>query len=391
MISKNLTCLFMTICFFSSCGEKEKDAAEASSLRPVKYIQVMNQNITGQHTYTGLAKAEKEASLSFRVGGTISSIKVKVGDKVRKGQSLASLDATDYQVNYTQSLASVESSKAQIESAQAQLESARASYITAKSNYTRFENLYETKSISLSDFEQAKSSYAAAEASYKAAQTQVTAAEAGKQSSESIARSASNQVSYTRIVAPFSGIITRINAEPNELVGQGNPIFELNSLGNPNIEIGVPENVISEIKNGQPVSISFNSLSDQQFMGSVNEIGYSSSGSTYPVTIRLSDTDDRIRPGMPASATFSFSNDRSSSSAIIVPSSSVGKDKDGNFVYVIENSNESYICKKKVVTVGRLSDGGFEIKTGLSEGVMIASAGLNILRDGMEVSLYNPK
>ncbi len=385
---KSIIYLLGILLFFIACNTTEEEAVTTQSVRPVKYIQVADRAIKGEHTYTGLAKAQEEASLSFKVGGTINKIAVKVGDRVRKGQILASLDATDYQVSYTQSLANVQSSKAQIESAQAQMESAKANYITAQSNYRRFEKLYENNSISLSDFEQAKSSYQGAEASYKAAQTQVEAAKAGKKSSDSMAKSASNQVSYTIITAPFAGIITRINVEPNEVVGQGNPVIEINSVGNPDVEIGVPENAIAEIKNGQKVMVLFNSLHHQNFNGVVHEIGYSSAGTTYPVTIRLTDGDDRIRPGMPASATFSFMDHHSVESALLVPPSAVGEDGKGNFVYVIQNAGDNFICKKQMVQVGKLSDAGFEVLSGLKNGDKVASAGLNVLSDGMQVSLY---
>lgn len=358
-----------------------------SSIRPVKFITVGSSNQIGQESYTGLAKAQQTARLSFKVGGTITSIPVKVGDLVRKGQVLASLDATDYQVSYSQSVANVQSSKAQIESANAQLESAKANYIAAQSNYNRFEKLYETNSISLSDFEQAKSSYLSAEASYKAAETQVSAAKAGKQSSESMARSASNQISYTKIKAPFTGAISSINIEENEIVNPGSPIFELNSVGSPDVEVGVPENAISSITNQQKVEVQFNSLPDHKLNGVVHEIGYSSVGSTYPVTIRLVDNDERIRPGMPASATFAFDK-KAAKESLLVPPSAVGEDEEGNFVYVIEENTDSYKCKKQAVKVGQLNDVGFEVLTGLKNGDRVASAGLNVLRDGMEVSLY---
>ncbi|MEL6988451.1 MAG: efflux RND transporter periplasmic adaptor subunit, partial [Bacteroidota bacterium] len=287
-----------------------------------------------------------------------------------------------------QSLDNVESSKAQIENAKAQLESARANYIASKSNYERFEKLYETNSISLSDFEQAKSAYSSAEATFRAAETQVQAAQASKASTDGMAKSASNQINYTRLSAPYEGVITNIVVEQNEMVGQGSPIMVINSINNPDVEIGIPENAIAEIKPSQSVKVQFNSIHDKEFNGEVYEIGYSSAGSTYPVTIRLKESDDRIRPGMPASATFSFLDHHDADNAILVPPSAVGEDGNGNFVYKVIANNEHYICKKQSVEVGELNDAGFEILSGLSDGDKVATAGLNVLSDGLEVSLY---
>ena len=90
---------------------------------------------------------------------------------------------------------------------------------------------------------------------------------------------------------------------------------------------------------------------------------------------------------MPASATFSF-NDQDKIQ-LIVPPGAVAKDVSGHFVYLIqEESQNQFVCKKQNVTIGRLRDAGFEILDGLSPGNKIASAGLDLLYDGMRVKLY---
>ena len=380
-----IICVYILIC----CQSNGDNDNVQTPPRPVKYVKVGGSDITGVHSFTGLAKAQNQASLSFKVSGTVNSIKVKVGDRVRSGEPLATLDPTDYQVNHSQTLANVQSAQAQIESAEAQLESAKASYINAESNYQRYEKLYEHKSVSLSDFEQVKSSYLSAQASYKAAQTQVDAAKANNQFSESQARSASNQVGYTRLIAPFSGIVTSIDIETNESVNQGSPVIEINSELEPDVEIGVPENFIALIKPDQKVSVDFHSIEEKSFTGKVREIGFSSVGTTYPVTIRLIDKDERIRPGMPASAIFRFEDTNKSKQYIIVPPSAVGADEDGKFVYVLKNEGGKYFTKKTTVQVGELNDSGFKVIKGLVAGDMVASAGLNVLRDRMEVQLYH--
>ncbi len=167
-----------------ACGGRGEEQEATQVLRPVKYVTVGSTNIIGEHSYTGLAKAQRMAHLSFKVSGIFDNIYVKVGDLVRRDHVLAKLDDTDYQVNYDLSLASIHSSNAQIENARAQLESAKANLINAESNYQRYEKLYETNSISLSDFEQAKSAYLSGDESYKASLSQIEAAKASSESSE---------------------------------------------------------------------------------------------------------------------------------------------------------------------------------------------------------------
>lgn len=375
----------------SACGDTSKDNSSVKKIKPVKYITVSSTSLSGNPSFTGLVKAQKEARLSFKVSGTVDDVKVKVGDRVRKGQTLAILDAADYRVNYNASLAGVENAKAQIENAQAQMERAKANFIAAESNYKRFEKLYETNSISISDFEQAKSGFHSAEANYKAVKTQITAAKSALRSSKSQTQSAANQVNYTKMVAPFSGIITQVNIEPNEIAPQGRPVMIINSEGNPNVEIGIPESSISAIQPKQKVTVRFNTLEGVELNGMVHEIGYSSVGNTYPVTIRLTENDARIRPGMPASAMFSFPKKGGTKTSILVPASAIGEDNEGKYVYVLQNENSQLVCKKQRVQIGEVHDVNFEITTGLKGGEKIVSAGLNMLQEGMLVSLYQTK
>lgn len=390
MLNK-LIVLVTCIMLISSCGDTSKEQDHKKQVKPVKYVTVIPKDWNENPSFTGLSKSQKVAQLSFKVSGTLDEVRVKVGERVKKGMILAVLDATDYKVNYNASLAGIENSKAQIENASAQLESAKASFVAAKSNYKRFEKLYETNSISISDFEQAKSSFLSAEANYKAMKTQVAAAQSALKSSQSQTKSASNQVSYTRMTAPFSGIITQINVEPNELATQGRPIMVINSEGNPDVEVGISESNIAAIQQDQEVVVTFNTLKGIELKGKVHEIGYNSLGNTYPVTIRLVENDARIRPGMPASAKFLTSKNKGKKASILVPGSAIGEDNSGRYVYVIMSLNDGYVCKRKSVKVGKIQGANFEILEGLVGGEKIVSAGLRMLQDDMLVSLYNSK
>ena len=246
-------------------------------------------------TFSGSAQSSKESKVSFKVSGTLNRLHVKVGDIVRKGQLIAKVDQTDYSVQYQQSVANNKSSTTQIQSAKSQL-------INSKATYQRIEKLYENNSVSISEFEQAKSGLELAEAAYDAAIAQSNA-------SEKQVESAQNQVNYSSLTAPFSGVITAVMVEENELVGSGTPIATISAMGNPEISVGIPEIFISKIKRNQPVDIVFSSISDERFTGKVYEVAFSSlGGSTYPVTVRIDKPTDEIRPGMVADVHFNFDN-----------------------------------------------------------------------------------
>ncbi|MEO0779767.1 MAG: efflux RND transporter periplasmic adaptor subunit [Bacteroidota bacterium] len=357
----------------SACGQQEETSASPNTLRPVRYQKIGYAEQIASQTYSGLAQADQQSRLSFRVNGTIRSLAVKLGDRVRRGQLIATIDPSDYAIQAEQAKASEKGAEANLQSAETQL-------INARSNYQRIEKLYENNSVSLSDFEQAKSSFEGAQSSYDAALSQVTSAQTQSQSAQ-------NQVSYTRMVAPFSGIITAVNVEVNELVASGNPIAELSSVSQPEVRVGIPENYISSIKKGQRAEIQFSVLDGQQFTGTVQEVSYAAGNSpTYPAIIRIDKPSPDIRPGM--AATVAFRGQSKTERVLICPVKALGKDMTSTFVYLLQpGDGEGYVAKRRGVEVGELRDQGFVVRSGLEAGQLVATAGLKTILDGMEVKL----
>ncbi|MEO1436480.1 MAG: efflux RND transporter periplasmic adaptor subunit [Bacteroidota bacterium] len=366
---------FLTLLIWG-CGGKQTVEELPDLVRPVKYGKVLRSGGKNVHTFSGLAQSGQESKLSFRVAGTIRTLNVKLGDRVRRGQVIATIDPTDYTVQAEQASASKKGSDANLKSAETQL-------IIARTNYQRIEKLYESNSVPLSEFEQAKSNYETAQASFEAAQTQVT-------SSEKQVESAKNQVAYTRLTAPFTGVITAVNAEENELVGSGSPVAVLSSEAEPEVSVGVPENLISKVRKGQEVDIRFSALIGQSFKGAVQEVSYAAGTSpTYPAIIRIKGASNEIRPGMAAEVTFNFSK-ATEKSFVVSPVQAVGEDAEGNFAFLLEPaSGEAYTVKKQAIEIGQLLPGGFEVKSGLKEGDLVATAGLSTLLDSMTVKLID--
>lgn len=360
-----------------SCA-KEQQEVMVESLRPVKYKEVTRSGGKHVYTFSGVAQSDKEANLSFRVAGTVRTMNVKLGERVKKGQLIATLDPSDYSIQADQASASEKGSEANLKSAETQL-------IITRSNFQRIEKLYENNSVPLTEFEQAKSNYETAQSSVDAAKTQVTSA--SKQT-----ESARNQVNYTRLTAPFSGVITMLIVEANELVGSGSPVAALSSEKKPEVNVGIPENLISKIKKDQPVTIHFSVLEGEPLKGSVYEVSYAAGSSpTYPAIIRIDNPSEEIRPGMAAAVTFNLGGEEGKN-LLVSPVQAIGEDGQGNFAFVLQKADSTgYIVKKRAVQIGELLPEGFEIKSGLKEGEMVATAGLRSLLDGMKVRLMEEK
>lgn len=361
--------------FLLSCGEEPVETTR--QIRPIKYAKIGQSEGGETHTFSGVAKAQNETNLSFKVAGTLSSVKVKLGDRVSKGQLIATIDPADYNIQTNQAISQKEGSVANAKAAETQ-------FINAQATYDRVAGLYENNSVSLSEYQQAKAGLDAAQAQYEAANTQIKAANQQVQA-------ASNQVSYTRLLSPMNGVITALQVEANEVVNAGMLIAKVSSLGRPEVEVGVPEIFINKIKKGQQVNITLPSAPEQEFQGVVDQVAFASGNApTYPVIVEIDQSVEEIRPGMAANVAFLFprNGDTASPPKMVVPVEAVGKDNQGHFVFVLNEKNEGvYEAEKKLITIGTLLPEGFELKGGLQSGEFVATAGLKSLRDGVEVKL----
>ena len=344
---------------FTACNSKPE---KKEAIRPVFYQKISESSIAGKRTFAGISQAENEAKLSFKVGGTLEKIHYNLGENVKKGAVLAHLNSTDYQINYEKALAAKKNADVQLAS--------------AKSAYLRIEKLYASNNASLSDFEKAKAQYESAKAMAKTAQSQLNAAK--------------NQLNYTKMPAPFEGSISKILAKENEMIGAGRPVLIFSSNGAIEIRTQVPENVVRRIKTGKQVQIKFSAIEDKTFQGEISEISRSTGGaSTYPVIIKLLNKSDKILPGMACTIEITFDEDPNAGNEIIVPADAVAHDEGGDFVYIVEKSDEEgiYIARRRNVTLGGLTANGYEIKDGLNTNDIIITAGLSFMYDGRKVKL----
>lgn len=370
--------LILSICIaalFVGCKKKAEVVVE-EKIRAVKFANVKSAYTTTSNEFSGVSESGKQSNLSFRVTGNLRTLSVEEGDKVRRGQSLASIDPTDYKVQLEQAQANLKQAEVSYQGVQSQV-------TLAQSSYKRIESLYENNSVSLSEFENAKTQYENAKAQLDASQAQIDAARAAVNASK-------NQVSYAFLSAPYSGTIQQINVEVNELVPAGNPVMVIGSSGQIQVSVGIPEIYISQVKKGQKVDVQFSSIGDKVLKGTINEIGYNTeNAATYPVKVLMDKTNDALRPGMAARVKFNFDTHKANSNQTypMVPAEAVGQDANGNYVFVLEEDGANRKVKKQTVSIGKLTQQGYEITGGLQGNEVVATAGLKSLLNGMTVKL----
>jgi RND family efflux transporter MFP subunit len=364
MMNKSYTKLFLVFCaaalIIPSCQEEEQ---VQEIIRPVRYIQVFASGGSRVRTFPGVAQAGTESRLSFRVQGTVQRVAVSVGDRVRKGQIIAELDPSDYQLRFQQARASLLQAEAQARNANAA--------------YSRTRSLYENNSASKQDLDAARMAYESANAMVQASSKQLEQAQL--------------QLNYTKITAPTDGAIAQVNCEVNENVQAGMPLFLLTAGSQLEIRVAIPEVLISQIEQNMEVSAIFDAIPGKELQAIVSEVGIKSTtlATTYPVVLLLKQTDPGIRAGMAASVSFRFES-QDERMRFIVPSEAVGEDREGRFVFTVERlpGEEGLgIVRRKPVDVGELTPEGLEIFRGISDGDLVVTAGIRHIVEGKKVKL----
>jgi len=325
--------------------------------RSVRYQQVIAADGVQTRLFSGVSKAGLESKLSFKVAGTVKRIAVKVGDKVKRGQLIAELDDKDYELKAKE--------------AQAKLVSARAQERNAGADYKRVRGLYESRNASRNDLDSARAAFESSKASVSSAENQLEISQ--------------RQLSYTSMVSPQNCNIAELYARESENVNSGAQVI-LVSCGHSEVKVNVPEAFIADIQQGDEVKVRFDAIADRGFTAQVTEVGVASTelATTFPVIVRLSETNSEIRSGLIAEVVFQVNS--SNAKGMIVPAFSVGEDTQGRFVYTLELSESGFaIVHRSNVKLGALSQSGFEVLEGLTEGDLVVTAGVSRIRDGQRV------
>jgi RND family efflux transporter MFP subunit len=352
---------FFALLFMISCKEEQK---VAEVIRPVRTEQVFSTGGSRVRTFSGVVKSGSESKMSFKIPGTVQKIAVEIGSKVRTGNLLAKLDPTDYEI--------------QVKEAENARDLARANEIQAKANLERIRTLYENRSVSRSNLD-------AARAAYESAHEQDNIAKKRR-------KLARRQLEYTELSAPVDGAISDIRVEENENVQAGQPVVILTSGSNLEVKIAMPEILIAQIREGEDVDVTLDAVPDKSFKAKITEVGIASTAytTTYPVVVRLVETDPDIRSGMAAEVSFTFkaTSDRES---FVVPPIAVGEDRLGRYIFIVEPSDTGFgIVRKRPVEIGELTPTGLEIFEGLEDGEYIVTAGVSRIQDSLKVRFIKP-
>ena len=277
--------------------------------------------------------------------GTLTSLNVKAGQKVSKGQVLGRID----DAGMSQQLASLENQ-----------------YALAKTSFERQKNLWAKKIGSEIQFLQA--------------QTQMISAQKGVAQMRA-------QLSKTVICAPFSGTIDEVFAERGQVVAPSQQgLMRIVNLGNMYVSTTVPESYIGKLKVGTEVDVFLKSLG-KTYKGKVRQVGnfINPNNRSFGIEVGVPNPENLLRPNQVANLKIM---DYSNKKAIVVPTNVVQEDGEKNkFVFIVANSNgKTGTAKKVLVEIGKSSDNVTEIVSGLSANDIIVTEGVNSISEGMKLN-----
>ncbi|MGB3150874.1 MAG: efflux RND transporter periplasmic adaptor subunit [Maribacter sp.] len=297
----------------------------------------------------GDVKTKQNVLIYPEMAGTLQRVYVKEGQKVSKGQLLASIDDGG------------------MGSQLAQLKTQAA---LAETTFERQKRLWDQKIGSEIQYLQAKSNYEA---------------------TKSAVRQAQSQLGKSTIRAPFSGIIDNVIKDQGTVVapGPGSEIFRIVNLSDMYIEVEVPENYLGSMQEGKEAIVYFPVLGDT-VTSKIRQTGnfINPSNRAFTVEVAVPNKEGNIKPNLTAKVSL---NDYTSESAILVPQSIISENSEGDqYVYVaVEPNDDKATAQRRIIKTGKTQGSMVEAISGINDGDLLIKEGARTVKEGQKVQILN--
>ena len=324
----------------AACGQKDtstattgQDAPKAAPVVTVITAQAEDVDIT--NTFTANIEPNATNNIASQTAGRISSIRTEVGQKVRKGQLLATMDDVN-------------------------LAKTRMQYVNDSTELARLTELYNIGAVSQADYDMAKLALNITKKTYN------------------------NLAENTYLRSPINGVVTARNYDKGDMYNMAQPIFVVEQIQPVKMLVNVSESLFTQVHKGMEFDITVDAYPGEVFKGTVNLIypTISATTHTFPVEVISENKDERLRPGMFARVTATFGTNHN----VVIPDNAVVKQQGSgeHFVYVLQPDNT---VKYTLVELGKRLDNRYEILNGINEGDRIVTEGQIRLKDGVSVTV----
>jgi RND family efflux transporter MFP subunit len=341
--------LLVALAGLAACNRTHEVAASVpETVRGITVVQVRQQAVPDQFQATGTIRSWRTAPVAAQIMANVTAVNVREGDAVRRGQLLVALD--DSQLR-----ASTERYQAALHAADNEITAAESERTLAKTSFDRLQYLFDKGTISAQEFDNAKARMQTTRARHDLAQANRSQAAAALDQNRILQ-------SYTRVVAPFDGVVTERHVDPGALATPGLPLLTLEQVGRYRLEATVDESDLKFVRLGESVPISVDALAGEPLQGKVVQIVPAADQASRSFLVKIDlPANARLRSGLFARAGFV----RGPKQAISIPKSAVIERGQLQTVYVLGENN---IATLRYVTLGNTTTDQTEVLSGLSDG-----------------------
>ena len=346
--------LLLALATLVGCSsDRETASAVPETISNVSVLSVQSAKVPDLVEAVGTLRAAQTSQLAGQMMANIVEIRVHEGDRVQRGQVLAVLDEA-------QPRAALDRATAADLASQQGITAADSDLTLAESTFKRYQTLYEKKSVSPQEFDEVK-------ARYQAAESRRDMARAGQTQAKAALQQAHTALGYTRILAPFDGLVTEKKADVGALVSPGMPIFTVEDLHRYRLEATVNETDLRYVRMGQQAPVMIDAVGDRELKGRVVEIVPAADAASRSFLVKIEiPSDPALRSGLFGRAQFS----RGEKSSLLIPRTAVVERGQLQGVYVLDQNK---IAGLRYITLGKPSGAQVEVLAGLQAGETLIS------------------
>jgi len=333
-------------------------AALVMQINTFEIATIEPQRLTRTVRVSGLMMPLRQTQISAEVGGEVSAVNVRPGDRVEAGDVLVQISTRDLEIQLEQQRSTAEATRAQLELAESQLE--------------RVRTLIERGLAPSSGLEEAETQAAALRANLAALDSAVSSAEIA--------------LGKATVNSPFAGIVSSRSIQPGQTIGAGTGLVGLVDLSVLEFQASAPVGSSTAVATGQEVAVTVEGFADRTFMGTVSGISPVAIEGTrsIPIYVTLENEDGLLRGGMFATGQIIVDD---AEDAIAVPTPALRQDDEGAYILVIEGDR---VVRRPVEAGPQWNNGDLtQILSGLDAGETVISAALPEVNPGDLIELVD--
>jgi RND family efflux transporter MFP subunit len=361
----------------AGCGTRTEKPVEPARKTVIAPVVTLGEAVGERKaSATGRIEARTRTVVAAQVMGSVRKVGFEVGQSVREGDVLVEIDGAQVMASQAQAEAGRRAEMQMLVEAQAGIEAAKAQLELAQTTHRRMRQLFERKSLTAQEMDEANARLKQAEANLAMARARQTQVEARIAQAEQGVAVASIQAAYTKIRAPFSGVIADKQVQPGAMALPGAPLFTIERAGGFRAVLDVEERLAGTIRSGQRLLLHVEGQEPRE--ATVSEVVPSLDPASRSLQIKA---DLPAMAGLRTGAYVSGEWTLGQSKVLMVPVAAVQERGQMQLVYVVEDG----VARSRMVSLGAARGGQREVLSGLRAGERVVAQLTEAVVDGVRI------